>query len=95
MRTWSKRGVTPILQHQFNWDNLSIAAGVTLWQFYFRTYEGSMGKEEILDFLRHLNKQIVVDPNFWTQKEAFLRWRAALKNKESQCLKPERITRRA
>jgi hypothetical protein len=58
VRTWSKRGVTPILQHQFNWDNLSIAAGVTLWQFYFRTYEGSMGKEEILDFVHHLNKQI-------------------------------------
>ena len=50
--------MTPVLQHQFNWDNLSIAAGVTLWQIYFRLYEGTMGKEEVLDFLRHLNKQI-------------------------------------
>src|SRR4051794_36603020 len=31
-------------------------------------------------------EKFVVDPNFWTQKAAFLRWRAALKNKESQCL---------
>lgn len=58
MRTWSKRGVTPILQHQFNWDNLSIAAGITLWQFYFRLYEGTMGKQQARDFLQHLAQQI-------------------------------------
>jgi transposase len=58
VRTWSKRGVTPVLQHQFNWDNLSMAAGITVWQFYFRLYEGSMGKEEIRHFLQHLWKQI-------------------------------------
>jgi hypothetical protein len=58
VRTWSKRGVTPVLQHQFNWDNLSIAVGITLWQFYFRLYEGTMAKEQVLDFVRHLNKQI-------------------------------------
>jgi hypothetical protein len=50
--------VTPILQHQFNWDNLSMAAGITLWQVYFRLYEGSMGKEEVRDFVQHLSKQI-------------------------------------
>jgi len=58
VRTWSPRGVTPILQHQFNWDNLSIAAGITLWQFYFRLYEGTMKKEEVRDFVQHLWKQI-------------------------------------
>jgi len=35
-----------------------MAAGITLWQFYFRLYEGSMGKEEVVDFLKHLSKQI-------------------------------------
>ena len=35
-----------------------MAAGITVWQFYFRLYEGSMGKEEIRDFLQHLWKQI-------------------------------------
>src|SRR3954470_3587885 len=28
---------------------------------------------------RNTPKRRVVDPNFWTQKEAFLRWKAALK----------------
>ena len=37
----------------------------------------------------------VVDPISWTRKQAFLRWWAALKNMESQCLAPERIIRRA
>jgi len=31
---------------------------ITLWQFYFRLYEGGMGKEEVIDFLKHLSKQI-------------------------------------
>ncbi len=34
----------------------------------------------------------VVDPVFWTRKRTFLRWRAALKMKESQCPKPARVT---
>jgi transposase len=48
VRTWSKRGVTPVLQHQFNWDNLSIAAGITSWQFYFRLYEGTIDQPILL-----------------------------------------------
>jgi transposase len=35
-----------------------MAAGITLWQFYFRLYEGTMGKEEVRDFVQHLSKQI-------------------------------------
>jgi hypothetical protein len=34
----------------------------------------------------------VVDPIFWTKKEPFLRWWAALRMKESQCPKPARVT---
>ena len=37
----------------------------------------------------------VVDPIFWTRKGRLLGGGAALNNKESQCLKPERIIRRA
>jgi len=40
-------------------------------------------------------RQTVVDPIFWTEKRPFLRWSAALKMKESQCLKPARVTRPA
>ena len=35
-----------------------MAAGITPWQFYFRLYEGSMSKEEVVDFLQHLTKQV-------------------------------------
>jgi len=34
----------------------------------------------------------VVDPIFWTEKRLFLRWWAALKIEECQCLKPARVT---
>jgi hypothetical protein len=29
VRTWSRRGETPVLQYNFNWDTLSVAAGIT------------------------------------------------------------------
>lgn len=35
-----------------------MAAGITLWQFYFRLYEGALAKQEVLDFLRHLVNRI-------------------------------------
>ncbi len=39
-------------------------------------------------------QRAVVDPVFWTKKKPFLRWWAALKMKESQCLKYARVTHR-
>ena len=35
---------TPILQYNFNWKSLSVAAGLTLWNFYFRIYAGAIKK---------------------------------------------------
>src|SRR3989441_5372281 len=35
-RTWAPRGQTPVLQYNFNWKSLSVAAGLTVWNFYFR-----------------------------------------------------------
>ena len=29
-RTWAPRGQTPIVQYNFNWKSLSVAAGLTL-----------------------------------------------------------------
>ena len=55
-----------------------------------------VGQDEAIEQIVNIYQMhIVVDPIFWTRKQAFLRWRAALKNKESQCLKLERITRPA
>ena len=50
-RTWAPRGQTPILQYNFNWKTLSVAAGLTLWNFYFRIYAGAIKKEQVVDFL--------------------------------------------
>ena len=58
VRTWAPRGETPILQHHFNWDNLAAIAGVTLWNFYFRLYDGSIKAEQVVDFLRHLMRHL-------------------------------------
>ncbi len=54
VRTWAPKGHTPILQHHFNWDNLAAIAGITLWNFYFRMYPGSIKAEQVVDFLTNL-----------------------------------------
>ncbi len=43
-----------MLQETFNWDKLSLIAGLTLRQFYFRIYEGSIKGPQAADFLRKL-----------------------------------------
>ena len=63
-RTWAPRGQTPILQYNFNWKSLSVAAGLTWWNFYFRIYTGAVKKEQVVDFLealvRHLDQPLLV-----------------------------------
>ena len=51
-RTWAPRGQTPILQYNFNWKSLSVAAGLTLWNFYFRIYAGPSRRNRSWTFLR-------------------------------------------
>ena len=64
MRTWAPRGQTPVLRETFNWDKLSVIAGLTLWQFYFRIYEGSINGERAAEFLqallRHLPGKLLI-----------------------------------
>src|SRR5215212_5272284 len=57
-RTWSSRGRTPVLQHSFNWKQLSVIAGLSFWQFYFRFFPGAVRSEQIMDFLTALKRQI-------------------------------------
>jgi hypothetical protein len=49
-RTWAPRGQTPVLQYHFNWKTISIAAGMTFWNFYFRIFDKAVGKEETVIF---------------------------------------------
>ena len=58
MRTWSRRGQTPILQYNFNWDTLSAVAGITFYNFYFRLYKGSVKSAEVVEFLAALLRHI-------------------------------------
>jgi len=64
VRTWAPRGQTPVLRETFNWDKLSVIAGLTLRQFYFRIYEGSINGERAAEFLqallRHLRGKLLV-----------------------------------
>jgi len=57
-RTWSLRGCTPVLQHSFNWKQLSVIAGLSFWQFYFRFFPGAIRSEQIMDFLTALKRHI-------------------------------------
>ena len=43
-----------MLQYHFNWKTISVAAGMTLWNFYFEIFEKAVGKEETIIFLTHL-----------------------------------------
>jgi transposase len=58
VRTWSPRGETPVLQYNFNWKSLSVIAGLTIWNFYFRLYPGSIKGPQVIEFLEHLQRHI-------------------------------------
>lgn len=58
VRTWAPRGQTPIIQFHFNWKHLSMIAGVTCTQCFFRLYPGSIKGPQIVEFLQALHSQI-------------------------------------
>jgi len=58
VRTWAPIGQTPILQYSFSWSQLSVIAGVTFRQFYFRFFPGSIRGPQSVEFLKALRKQI-------------------------------------
>jgi len=58
VRTWAPRGKTPVLQYGFNWKSLSVAAGLTAWNFYFRLYPGAIQSPPVVDFLNALVRAI-------------------------------------
>jgi DDE superfamily endonuclease len=58
MRTWAPKGQTPIIQFLFNWHHISVIAGLTPTNCLFRLQEGSIKKEEIVEFLKALKAQL-------------------------------------
>lgn len=57
-RTWAPRGQTPVLQYHFRWKTLSLMAGITWWNFYFRLFPGSIKAPQIIEFLTHLMRHL-------------------------------------
>lgn len=55
-RSWAPHGKTPVLQETFNWDKLSLTAGIDLRQFSFRIYEGSINGKRTAEFLQALQR---------------------------------------
>jgi transposase len=47
-----------VLQYHFNWKTISVAAGMTLWNFYFQIFSKAIGKEEVVEFLSHLLRHL-------------------------------------
>jgi transposase len=64
VRTWAPRGQTPVLQFHFNWKTLSVIAGITWWNFYFKLFPGAIKAPQIIEFLeplmRHLRRPLLV-----------------------------------
>jgi len=58
------KGQTPIIQFHFNWNHVSIIAGLSRAQCLFRLHEGSIKKEEIVEFLKalkaHLKRPLLI-----------------------------------
>ena len=47
-----------MLQFNFNWDKLSVSAGLTPRNFYFRLHPGATGQQEGTGFLKALLRHI-------------------------------------
>ena len=58
VRTWAPRGQTPVIQYHFNWHQLSIIAGLSRWNCYFRLYAGSLDRFRVREFLQALARAI-------------------------------------
>jgi len=58
VRTWAPRGQTPQLVFSHAWGKLSVIAGITWREFYFRLYRGSIKSRQAVEFLGHLRRQI-------------------------------------
>lgn len=58
VRTWSPKGQTPQLVFSHAWGKLSVIAGITWREFYFRLYRGSIKGRQAVEFLGHLRRQV-------------------------------------
>ena len=64
VRTWARKGETPVLHFHFNWHQLSLIAGMHYSGMCFRLHDGSIAKEQIVAFLKallaHLRRPLLI-----------------------------------
>lgn len=58
VRIWAPKGCTPVLHYSFNWQQLTVIAALGLRRFYFSFVHGPIGKSDIVQFLKTLQKTI-------------------------------------
>lgn len=58
VRTWAPEGQTPVIQFHFNWNHVSAIAGLSRTNYLFRLYEGSVKKEQVVEFLKALRAHL-------------------------------------
>jgi DDE superfamily endonuclease/Winged helix-turn helix len=54
VRTWAPKGQTPVIQFHFTWNHVSAIAGLSRTNYLFRLHEGSVKKEQVVEFLKAL-----------------------------------------
>ena len=54
VRTWAVKGETPVVQFHFNWHQLSLIAGMHFNGVCFRLHDGTIAKEQVVEFLKAL-----------------------------------------
>jgi len=47
-----------VLQYHFNWKTFSVVAGITLINFYFQLFDGSIKSAQVIAFVRHLRRHL-------------------------------------
>lgn len=64
VRTWAPKGQTPVIQFHFNWNHVSVIAGLTRTNCLFRLHEGSIKKKEVVEFLKgtSINSMLQIRP---------------------------------
>jgi hypothetical protein len=47
-----------VLQYHFNWKTITVAAAMTLWTFYFQIFDQAVAKEQVVELLANLVRQL-------------------------------------
>lgn len=47
-----------MLEFDFNWKKLSVIGGITVLNFYFKFYPGTIKSPQVIEFLKHLQQQL-------------------------------------